>query len=91
LTGLDLQWVNASEEQDPGRRLRLVPDLQGGPDLHLADRLDLCRLDATARLDQVRLHALVEILLTSYLVRAETLRLTLPRSASWIFATCWLD
>lgn len=91
MTGLNLQWVNTSGEQDPGRRLRLILDLQGRPDLHLADRLDLCRLDVTARLDQVRLHALVEILLTSYLVRAKILRLTLPRSASWIFATYWLD
>lgn len=87
MTGLDLQGVNVSGEQDPGRRLRPIPDLQRCPDLHLADRLDLCRLDATARLDQVRLHALVEILLTSNLVRAKTLRSTLPRSASWIFAT----
>jgi hypothetical protein len=87
MTGLYEQWVNASGEQDPGHRLRLIPDLQGRPDLQLADRPDLCPLDATARLDQVRLHALAEILLTSYLVRAKTLRLTLPRSASWIFAT----
>lgn len=50
MTGLDLQWVNVSGEQGL-RRLRLVPDFQGRPDLHLADRLDLCRLDATARLD----------------------------------------
>ncbi len=42
-------------------------------------------------LSWAQLHTPIEILLTSYLARAGTSRLTPPHLASWIFATYWLD
>jgi len=91
MAGLDLHWTRVSEEQDLGRHLRPSPDLQERSDLHLAERPDLCRPEVKAQLSRAQLHALVEILLKSSLVRAGTVQLTLPHLSSWIFATYWLD
>lgn len=87
MAGLDLHLTRFSEEHDLCRILRPQPDLQERPDLHLADLPELCRPEVKAQLSRAETHALVGILLISYLVRAGTLRLTLPHLASWIVAT----
>lgn len=61
MAGLDLHLTRVSEEHDLGRILRPQPDLQERPDLHLADRQDLCRPEVKAQLSRAQLHALVEI------------------------------